>query len=500
MYRVKLLNVLKTLIVTGDFKSAKLYFLHRGIAEETINKYFDAFKKLRDGHRIHEVEKKNIDYWKSFDDLKKFVDDLSKQKSKRTEKKVIRKAPWQFEYVEGATKVGENNNWVVYKVDTYEAAKKLGTLNWCIVREEEHWDDYNKNSQFYFLLSKKKSYKEESRRDDGHILYVDTKHRFALGIDTKNVHRWYDAEDTWIKDLSSDEEVMMSIPTFKIETPVPLLYKLIKKLREEGLAPTIDDFEKATNIRFRSYDKEHEFLIYASYNDFDDFVKIEGSKDLKWVKEVLDILDIDLDISDNEAIDLSENVLDLLQKEDKNLYNKLVKTVFKEDDVLNKFIEVQEEDYGESYGGVDLEWISPQGKFDYLKKQHYFNQRLANFIVEYDFDTTISLKSVFWRIYMHGVESTTQAEIIERIERQFINNDCILLQDNELWGPISVGIHLNDLAEMDLNDSEDLENVITKNIAELGFDNFDYVYPNDKELLDQIKNSGLIEDWLTNHS
>lgn len=131
----------------------------------------------------------------------------------KTEQK---KQPWKFGNVAGAKKVAENSYWVVYKIDTYAAAKKLGTNNWCIVRNEEFWNDYKKGkghppSIFYFALSKIASYGVSSGEDtpptpgidlgDRNIEYENPAHRIAIQVlDGQEIY--WDAEDDAFDSLS----------------------------------------------------------------------------------------------------------------------------------------------------------------------------------------------------------------------------------------------------------------------------------------------------------
>ena len=159
--QVKLLKALRKILVTSDFKSAKKKFLDMEIPVLSIDDIFERFKKLKDQHRIEKDNEKNIDYWasKKFYDLVDFVESLEKTPSKTK----LKKAPWKTATPEGAIKVTENDSWVVYKIESYEASKKLGTRNWCISRNEGHYESETNGMVFYFLISKNRSYDETGK-------------------------------------------------------------------------------------------------------------------------------------------------------------------------------------------------------------------------------------------------------------------------------------------------------------------------------------------------
>lgn len=60
--------------------------------------------------------------------------------------------------VEGAKLVGESGKYLVYRIDTFEASQRLGSKNWCVVREQKHWDDYTEGNdiRFYYYIDPKK--------------------------------------------------------------------------------------------------------------------------------------------------------------------------------------------------------------------------------------------------------------------------------------------------------------------------------------------------------
>lgn len=174
-------------IITSDFKTAKTEFLRQGIDASIIDSYFKKFKEARDQNKIKSIEEKNIDLWAKMKwvQFKAFVDSLQKTLTKTQQKK----QPWKMGAPSGSFKVAENDKWVIYRIETYEAAKKLGTHNWCIVRDEFTWNDYYRGgiestdgapSNFYFALSKTKSYDIVKASEP--IMYKDDCHKIAIQV------------------------------------------------------------------------------------------------------------------------------------------------------------------------------------------------------------------------------------------------------------------------------------------------------------------------------
>jgi len=211
----KLIAALQKIIIRSDFKSVKTKFLDQTIAEEDIEDSFERFKKLKDQHRIEKEDDKNIDFWggQPFENFIQFIETLEGTTTKRQ----IKKAPWKMETPVGADKVAENTEWVVYRVNTFEASQKLGTRNWCISRNEKHWDTETEGRQFYFLLSKTKSYKELNKEEkSGHIEYEDVWHRIALQVDSDDGdnNTWWDADDKY-----HNKPKVENIPKFELDSP-----------------------------------------------------------------------------------------------------------------------------------------------------------------------------------------------------------------------------------------------------------------------------------------
>ena len=191
--------------VVSDFKTAKTIFMSQGIDPELIDQYFKKFKEGRDKNKICFIGDRNIDNWADlqWDSFVKFVDSLEKTLTKTEE----RKAPWKAIAPKGSKLVAENNDWVVYQIKSWDAAKALGTKNWCVVRKELHWREFyeggpesyaDEPSNFYFALSKTRSYEvtdTSSKMAGGeNIKYDDVFHKVAIQVTPSDIIYW-DAED-----------------------------------------------------------------------------------------------------------------------------------------------------------------------------------------------------------------------------------------------------------------------------------------------------------------
>jgi hypothetical protein len=286
--------------ITSDFKTAKKKFLDANIPVTTIDEVLKRFKKLRDQHRIEKDNEKNIDYWstKQFEELVDFVTDLESTPSKTK----LRKAPWKMATPDGATKVAENDSWVVYKIDDFEASEKLGTRNWCISRSENHYASETAGMVFYFLLSKTRSYDEESKDEkSGHIFYKDDWHRIALQVTHAGKKTfWYANDDSHI---NAPDEVINSVPSFIIEKPEVVYWLNADDLGEdtelaaENLDDAIAEAERIIEDIFNSYDRPKKTIVQTyriSVNDDTQYrghIEIEGEwatlrKEIKGYRKV----------------------------------------------------------------------------------------------------------------------------------------------------------------------------------------------------------------------
>ena len=229
MLSYKLIAALKKVIVQADFKTVEKKFL---ATEDptSVKDYINLFKKLKDQNRIQDVKKKNIDFWgkKSFEEFKNFIDSLSRQKSVRQMKKSIYREPVD---IEGAKLVTENDDWFMYEINSYQAAKFLGSREWCIVRDEDTWDEYTNENNFYFFIAKNRP--------------EDEWHKLALQVE-------YDDETIWNaldKSYRTHREEIL-----ELDLPVDYLHRIKRPDRLCGTCGhSVDDCQCCGNCGY-SYD------------------------------------------------------------------------------------------------------------------------------------------------------------------------------------------------------------------------------------------------------
>jgi len=148
------------------------------------NKLFDDYMKIRDRIPKDQNEFKDFSKLKKMD--KKDIQDFISSFQSKSDKK-------KSDKTEGAKKLYEDEDWVVYRITTYPAAQLYGkNTKWCITgRYEGHeeqgqdfFDDYinryNLDGGYYFYISKK-----------------NPKEKYCiLQTKDKDIHSIWDAEDT----------------------------------------------------------------------------------------------------------------------------------------------------------------------------------------------------------------------------------------------------------------------------------------------------------------
>lgn len=180
---------------------------------------------------------------------------------------------------DGAKKVYEDENWIVYKIESYEAAIKYGNYDinqWCI-SDPAHahwWTDYkDKGAEFYFYLNKRKgfgqfSYALEYYNKDDYTLWVsgiDKKIRGGNGLPKVDglpdlTYQEYDRLDNIARMCCED---------------LGMLDKLVKELRLEHVVGMLYDNDgwlscyklNGEEPIFKSKDELIDWLI--SYADLD---------------------------------------------------------------------------------------------------------------------------------------------------------------------------------------------------------------------------------------
>lgn len=164
--------------LTEDFKTSAKRFQDQGADQAEIDTYFTNFKQLKP--RIPEADKRDIDRWASWEEFKAFIDELKSGKSKTQLKKLGQE--YVGEDIPGAKLVAEDAYWWVFKITSFEAARKIGSkTQWCIIANETHWKHFvlQNQNQFFFYISKRlkpsvKWFKIAAQVEpDGEITYWD---------------------------------------------------------------------------------------------------------------------------------------------------------------------------------------------------------------------------------------------------------------------------------------------------------------------------------------
>ena len=141
--------------INESYATVKDRFIRDGADKAEVKSLLDLHKKLKDMRRLKDNEI-NIDVLakgKSFDEFKSLM-------SRYSEKDTATKTD-KFNKLKNKI-VAENNEWVVYKIDTAEEAYLFhGLTKWCIVSgsksdAEKYFDRYGfkEGSNFYFFVRK----------------------------------------------------------------------------------------------------------------------------------------------------------------------------------------------------------------------------------------------------------------------------------------------------------------------------------------------------------
>lgn len=245
--------------ISDGYKSMKYSDWASGVyAKEAVN-VFNKYKNSLKG------EQRDIYSWmkKPFSDFASLVSSLKKKEDEKAE--VARKED------EGAELVYENDDWLVYKITTYEASVKYGKgTKWCISGSKrwengengrKHWDNYHENGIFFYFFINRKS---------------GRKYAIAIYPDLEHYEIFNDADIaiTYIPDAPYVKQVAGSIIGKELEA----WYAEVNP--EHEIQSLIAEGKVDFNF-IRQYlndcDYNYNEGTLALYNNVDDFVK-----DLDW--------------------------------------------------------------------------------------------------------------------------------------------------------------------------------------------------------------------------
>lgn len=219
---------------------------------------FNDYMKIRD--RIPKDQNEFKDFSKLKKKDKKDIQDFVSSFQSKSDKK-------KSDKTEGAEKLYEDSDWVVYKITSYPAAQLYGKgTKWCITgrypghedRGQKYFDDYiednNLDGGYYFYLNKKDPYEKYC----------------VLQTEDHKIHSIWDAGDTNKGSIMGDLD-LPEIPevTLKKSLGDMLLaavkkndYTKVKELLEDGVDPNLIDTDG------------NSILHHASYNSYEKIVKL----------------------------------------------------------------------------------------------------------------------------------------------------------------------------------------------------------------------------------
>jgi len=198
MFRRKVLTRYR---VVSDFKTSSTRFVGQGHPGDKVDHVLKAFKRLRDGQKIKDTKQKDIDQWKDFEALEKFVTKLD------SESTVSRKLGGQK--TDGAELIAENEGWRVYKILNHQACMRYGDdTQWCIKKPDgEQWNDYTKKNDFYFFIAKLRP-------------ATDRWFKIAMMVDHEGKRLYWDAKDQ-PRGGAAEVPVALKLPAIKVENAQP---------------------------------------------------------------------------------------------------------------------------------------------------------------------------------------------------------------------------------------------------------------------------------------
>lgn len=264
----KLIRTLQKIVIVADFKTVTKKFIGLGIDKDLVDSYIEDFKSLKNKNRIKKTEDKNIDNWgkKPWEDFVEFVDTLKKEKSKTEEKKLKK--------MEGAELKAEDDNWLVYKITTHDAAKIYGAgTKWCITQESSSWwNKYIRRNEFYFLLSKTLDEK-------------DPFYKIAMQCGRRGKIFYWDATDKRHDSLPGSLEMIKFKPDkFKvIEDPVALVIA------------DIEDYITAQEEYYNDPEGDYASYLYEEEINLEDNTYASIQDDLEILKQLCEKLELDFE-------------------------------------------------------------------------------------------------------------------------------------------------------------------------------------------------------------
>ena len=250
MFRRKVLTRYR---VVSDFKTSSTRFVGQGHPGDKVDHVLKAFKRLRDGQKIKDTKQKDIDQWKDFEALEKFVTKLD------SESTVSRKLGGQK--TDGAELIAENEGWRVYKILNHQACMRYGDdTQWCIKKPDgEQWNDYTKKNDFYFFIAKLRP-------------ATDRWFKIAMMVGPTGKRRYWDAKDE-PRQGAAEVPTSLGLPTIEVKNAQP-------KITLNGQKVPLDQFALMTDLTV----KGNLNLSRTPIKQLPAGLKVGGGLDLSYTK------------------------------------------------------------------------------------------------------------------------------------------------------------------------------------------------------------------------
>ena len=433
----RLIAALKKAIVISDFKSVSRKFAGQGIDPTRVETYLKLFRKLKDRNRIVNEQQRDVNFWGKgkFEDFVTFLNNISSQKSKTEEKKLVKTS--------GATLVAENDGWKVYRITTHEAAMKYGAgTKWCITEKDPtNWNDYIKYNNFYFLIAK-------DPKDNKY-------HKIALQVEAGSSYFIYwDAED---KKIDPDDVEGFHFPSFDIEVPETEATKIVNSLKEHGITKEISQsIENIFGTWPKQYIDSEKFLVLGKYPNLGSFAKEMGMSSLQFLlfnfKDEMGNLPFIMnnrgttsikDFLDTKFYKYFGSVFGMFEKEDAQKCSKFLS------DVISKGLK----------NGSLITYISgekPAVGID-IKDWPTFKQAFPEsfyILADYVYENDADAKEIFQNAIKEATEIITREEREDFLQNEFtgagsISRFLIFSKPAKVYdSEVFVGVHVEDLYEL----------------------------------------------------
>lgn len=225
------------------------------LVDSDLEEILDAYNEVRD--IVFKDQARFRDFSQlvkqPIEDIENWIDSFSTNRSKKQQNKV-----------EGACKLYEDSDWVVYRITTYPAAQLYGSnTKWCIAGK---YPNHEGKGEQYF-----NNYIRDNNLDGGYYFYISkkdpSKKYCVLQRNDKTIHSVWDASDTKLG--SSYDELGISLPDVKEVTfPKYSASGLINEINNGDLEKVKEYINSGFSVNgdFNGIPFLHEALYCGKYN------------------------------------------------------------------------------------------------------------------------------------------------------------------------------------------------------------------------------------------